>query len=129
VRFQIEADWYQTAGDYLKSYKFNLHLINFIFTLFTFISELFDPVGVSNETPYGVMKFGQVAEKFGLPKMISIQNSYSLLVRSDYETGLTEVCAPSHENVGLLAYSPLCGGILTGTILLYALQAVPTFVL
>jgi len=71
-------------------------------------------IGISNETPFGVMKFGQTARELGLPKMVSIQNSYSLLVRSDYETGLTEVCSPSNENVGLLAYSPLCGGILTG---------------
>ena len=77
------------------------------------------PVGVSNETPYGVMKFAQVAEAYGLPKMISIQNSYSLLVRSDYESGLIEVCSPRNENVGLLAYSPLCGGILTGKLLKY----------
>ena len=75
-------------------------------------------VGISNETPYGVMKFSQAAEAHGLPKMISIQNSYSLLVRTDYESGLTEVCSPKNENVGLLAYSPLCGGILTGTIVI-----------
>jgi aryl-alcohol dehydrogenase-like predicted oxidoreductase len=71
-------------------------------------------IGVSNETPYGVMKFKHIAEKFGLPKIISIQNSYSLLVRSDFENGLTEVCSPRNENVGLLAYSPLAGGVLTG---------------
>lgn len=62
----------------------------------------------------GVMKFAQASAAHNLPRMISIQNSYSLLVRSEYESGLTEVCAPSNENVGLLAYSPLCGGILTG---------------
>jgi aryl-alcohol dehydrogenase-like predicted oxidoreductase len=71
-------------------------------------------VGVSNETPYGVMKFTQLAEKLGLPKIVSIQNSYSMLVRSDYESSLVEVCSPRNENIGLLAYSPLCGGILTG---------------
>ena len=71
-------------------------------------------IGVSNETPYGVMKFSQAAELYGLPKVVSIQNSYSLLVRSDYEAGLVETCSPRHENVGLLAYSPLCGGLLTG---------------
>jgi aryl-alcohol dehydrogenase-like predicted oxidoreductase len=78
------------------------------------IINILDTVGISNETPYGVMKFSQASTAFGLPKMISIQNSYSLLVRSDFESGLTEVCSPSNENVGLLAYSPLCGGILTG---------------
>jgi aryl-alcohol dehydrogenase-like predicted oxidoreductase len=70
--------------------------------------------GVSNETPYGVMKFSQLASTLGLQKLVSIQNSYSLLTRSDYESGLTEVCSPRNENVGLLAYSPLAGGILTG---------------
>lgn len=70
--------------------------------------------GVSNETPYGVMKFSALAEKLGLPKLVSIQNSYSLITRSDYEAGLIEVCSPRNENVGLLAYSPLAGGILTG---------------
>jgi aryl-alcohol dehydrogenase-like predicted oxidoreductase len=60
------------------------------------------------------MKFSQAAAAYKLPKVISLQNSYSLLVRSDYESGLTEVCSPRNENVGLLAYSPLCGGILTG---------------
>ena len=78
------------------------------------IINILNTVGISNETPYGVMKFSQASAAFGLPKMISIQNSYSLLVRSDFESGLTEVCSPSNENVGLLAYSPLCGGILTG---------------
>jgi len=69
-------------------------------------------LGLSNETPYGVMKFTQLAEKLNLPKVISIQNSYSLIVRSDFESGLAEVC--HKESVGLLAYSPLAGGILTG---------------
>ena len=44
-------------------------------------------IGVSNETPYGVMKFTQTAKELGLPKIVSIQNSYSVLVRSDYEAG------------------------------------------
>lgn len=71
-------------------------------------------IGVSNETPFGVMKFASAAQLLGTAKMISIQNSYSLLVRSDFENGLSEVCSPSNENIGLLAYSPLAGGILSG---------------
>ena len=71
-------------------------------------------IGLSNETPYGVMKFSQLSEQLKLPNFISIQNSYSLVVRSDFENGLKEVCSPRHENVGLLAYSPLAGGVLTG---------------
>jgi aryl-alcohol dehydrogenase-like predicted oxidoreductase len=80
-------------------------------------------IGVSNETPFGVMKFKQIAEKMGLPAICSIQNSYSLIVRSDYESGLIECCSPRHENIGLLAYSPLAGGILTGK---YAKPDCPT---
>lgn len=70
--------------------------------------------GLSNETPYGVMKFCHTAEKLGIAKPISIQNCYSLLVRSDFESGLVEVCTPSNENIALLPYSPLSGGMLTG---------------
>ncbi|CAL5225561.1 g8398 [Coccomyxa viridis] len=71
-------------------------------------------IGVSNETSYGVMRLVQLAEQHGLPKIVSIQNSYSLLVRTAYETDLAEVCAPRQANVGLLAYSPLAGGALSG---------------
>lgn len=148
-------------------------------------------IGVSNETSYGVMRFVQAAEQAGLPRIVSIQNSYSLLVRGNFETDLAEVscavrlagwvarrggvgrgrvggcwggarwgaagcdgaarwharvllcklcrrrpptatparpaaaapppppsakqvCAPRQCNVGLLAYSPLAGGALTG---------------
>ena len=67
--------------------------------------------GLSNETPWGVMSFIHEAEKIGLPRPVSIQNPYSLLNRS-YEVGLAEV---SHrENVGLLAYSPMAFGLLSG---------------
>lgn len=69
-------------------------------------------VGVSNETSWGVMQFARLAEQAGLPKIVSIQNSYSLLVRVPFETDLAEVC--HHTNVGLLAYSPLAGGVLSG---------------
>ena len=70
-------------------------------------------IGVSNETPYGVCQFIKEHERdASLPRICSIQNSYSLLVRSDFESGLTETCAQT--NVGLLAYSPLAGGILSG---------------
>eukprot|EP00249_Psilotum_nudum_P012528 c23835_g2_i1 orf=99-1382(+) len=71
-------------------------------------------VGVSNETPYGVMEFVHLAKSMGLPKIISIQNNYSLLVRCHFEVHLVEVCDPRHCNVGLLAYSPLAGGMLSG---------------
>ncbi|GAX79988.1 hypothetical protein CEUSTIGMA_g7427.t1 [Chlamydomonas eustigma] len=68
-------------------------------------------IGVSNETSYGVAEFVHQAKLAGLPKIVSIQNSYSLLVRTQYETDLAEIC--SKHNVGLLAYSPLAGGSLS----------------
>nr|ACG47199.1 aldo/keto reductase [Zea mays] len=71
-------------------------------------------IGVSNETSYGVMEFVHAAKAQGLPKIVSIQNSYSLLVRCRFEVDLVEVCHPNNCNVGLLAYSPLAGGVLTG---------------
>ena len=71
-------------------------------------------IGVSNETPYGVCGMVEMAKQSPelYPRIASIQNSYSLLVRKDYEAGLAEACY--HHNVGLLPYSPLAGGILTG---------------
>ena len=68
-------------------------------------------VGVSNEHPWGVMRFAQLAEAHGLPRIVSTQNAYNLLNRT-YETGLAEVC--HREQVGLLAYSPLGFGFLSG---------------
>ncbi|KAL7220107.1 hypothetical protein ACSBR2_013045 [Camellia fascicularis] len=71
-------------------------------------------IGVSNETSYGVMEFVHAAKAEGLPKIVSIQNSYSLLVRCKFEADLVEVCHPNNCNIGLLAYSPLGGGSLSG---------------
>ena len=68
-------------------------------------------IGLSNETPWGVSEFVRCAEKFGLPKIITVQNAYHLMNRS-FETGLAEIC--HHLKVGLLAYSPLAFGYLTG---------------
>ena len=70
--------------------------------------------GLSNETPYGVTKFTAIADAIGLPRPCVTQNAYSLLVRNEFETGLLEACSPANANVGLLAYSPLAGGALTG---------------
>ena len=105
-------------------------------------------MGVSNETSYGLCEFVNAAKQHGLPKIVSIQNSYSLIYRGKvshgndprhrsqvrlergsldlcyhplcwlcagaFECDLAEACAPFHHNVGLLAYSPLAGGSLTG---------------
>lgn len=68
-------------------------------------------IGVSNETPWGVMQFLRAAELHGLPRIVAIQNPYSLLNRS-FEIGLAEVA--HREQLGLLAYSPLGFGVLSG---------------
>lgn len=68
-------------------------------------------IGLSNETPWGVMKSLQLAERLDLPRVASIQNPYNLLNRT-FEIGLAEVA--QRENVGLLAYSPLGFGVLSG---------------
>jgi aryl-alcohol dehydrogenase-like predicted oxidoreductase len=68
-------------------------------------------IGVSNETPWGVSQFLRASEKLGLPRIVSIQNPYSLLNRN-FETGLSEFT--HKEGIGLLAYSPLAFGWLSG---------------
>jgi aryl-alcohol dehydrogenase-like predicted oxidoreductase len=71
-------------------------------------------IGVSNETPWGLMRFLEESKKHNLPRMATIQNPYSLVNRS-FEVGLSEVC--HRENIGLLAYSPLAFGVLSGKFL------------
>lgn len=68
-------------------------------------------VGLSNETPWGTMKFLELAREKGLPRMVTIQNSYNLINRC-FDGGLSEVCM--EEGVRLLAYSPLAFGKLSG---------------
>ncbi|WP_295487485.1 NADP(H)-dependent aldo-keto reductase [uncultured Pseudomonas sp.] len=68
-------------------------------------------IGLSNETPWGTLKFLHLAETRGWPRAVSIQNPYNLLNRS-FEVGLAEVAI--REQCGLLAYSPLAFGMLTG---------------
>lgn len=68
-------------------------------------------IGLSNETPWGTMKYLQLAESRGWPRMQSIQNPYNLLNRS-FEVGLAEIAL--REQCGLLAYSPLAFGMLSG---------------
>lgn len=68
-------------------------------------------VGVSNEQPWGVMEFLRLASEYDLPRIASIQNCYNLINRG-FEFGLTEIAY--REQVGLLAYSPLAFGHLTG---------------
>jgi aryl-alcohol dehydrogenase-like predicted oxidoreductase len=68
-------------------------------------------VGLSNETPWGTMRYLEEHKKHNLPRMITIQNSYSLLNRT-FEGGLAEVSL--REDIGLLAYSPMAFGVLSG---------------
>jgi aryl-alcohol dehydrogenase-like predicted oxidoreductase len=76
-------------------------------------------VGLSNESPWGVTSFLRASESRGLPRVASIQNAYSLVNRT-FEGGLAEIAL--REDVGLLAYSPLAQGYLTGK---YAGGALP----
>jgi len=80
------------------------------------LSELVDEgkvryVGVSNETPWGVMRYLRAAEREGLSQIVSIQNPYHLLNRT-FEIGLAEMA--HREGTGLLAYSPIAMGVLSG---------------
>ncbi|PSF10628.1 NADP(H)-dependent aldo-keto reductase [Marinobacter fuscus] len=68
-------------------------------------------IGLSNETPWGTMEYLRLAKERGWPRAVSIQNPYSLLNRS-FEAGLAEFA--HREGTGLLAYSPLAFGMLTG---------------
>lgn len=67
--------------------------------------------GVSNEAPYGVLRFLEESKTHNLPMVSTIQNPFSLLNRL-YEVGLAEIC--HHKKIGLMAYSPLGFGSLTG---------------
>jgi aryl-alcohol dehydrogenase-like predicted oxidoreductase len=68
-------------------------------------------VGLSNETPWGVSKYLEISKEKNLPRMMSIQNPYNLLNRT-YEIGLAEISV--RDKIGLLAYSPLASGYLSG---------------
>jgi len=68
-------------------------------------------VGVSNETPWGVNEYLRIAREKNLPRIVTIQNQYDLTNRT-FEIGLSEICL--REGIGLLPYSPLGGGVLSG---------------
>lgn len=72
--------------------------------------------GVSNETPYGLTSFVRKSEesKGRLPRVCCIQNAYNLLNRHEFEITLEEACSPVNLGIGLVAYSPLGGGCLSG---------------
>jgi len=83
-----------------------------LITLEKFIKQgIIRYIGLSNETSWGLSKFLEVSKLKTLPKIMSVQNPYNLLCRT-YEIGLAEISI--REKSGLLAYSPLAGGFLTG---------------
>jgi aryl-alcohol dehydrogenase-like predicted oxidoreductase len=96
---EIDTNWKENIADVLSVYD---KLIK---------AGKIRHIGVSNEAPWAVMKFISESEKYNLPRIVTIQNPYSLLNRL-FEVGLTEVCM--RENIGLMAYSPLGFGILSG---------------
>nr|WP_315144310.1 NADP(H)-dependent aldo-keto reductase [uncultured Flavobacterium sp.] len=71
-------------------------------------------IGLSNETPWGIMRFLEESKYHNLPRIKTVQNPYSLLNRL-YENGSAEIGI--RENVGLLAYSPMAFGVLSGKFL------------
>ena len=101
--FKIQDDGWQD----------NIHAV--LETLESFIKQgKINHIGVSNETPWGIMRFLEENKYHNLPRIKTIQNPYSLLSRL-FENGSSEICM--RENVGLLAYSPLAFGVLSGKFL------------
>jgi aryl-alcohol dehydrogenase-like predicted oxidoreductase len=91
----------------------NIHEV--LDTLGGFIKEgKIKHIGLSNETPWGIMRFLEESKYNHLPRIKTVQNPYSLLNRL-FENGSAEVCM--RENIGLLAYSPMAFGILSGKFL------------
>lgn len=101
--FKIQDDGWQD----------NIHAV--LETLETFIKQgKINHIGISNETPWGMMRYLEESKYHNLPRIKTIQNPYSLLSRL-FENGSSEICM--RENVGLLAYSPLAFGVLSGKFL------------
>lgn len=97
---------YETVTDQAENF------IEILETLDAFVKQgKIRQIGLSNETPWGTMQYLKASETYNLPRPVTIQNSYSLIHRG-FEVGMSEVCL--RENVGLLAYSPLAQGVLSG---------------
>ena len=97
---------YKAASDQIENYLEILEGLNDLIK-----DGKIRQVGLSNETPWGTMKYLQTSQQYDLPRPVTIQNSYSLIHRG-YEVGMSEVSMI--ENIGLLAYSPLAQGVLSG---------------
>ena len=101
--------------DFAPNFDAEAEQANFIEVLQT-LQHLIDQgkirhIGLSNETAWGMMKWLQISESHDLPRMVSIQNEYSLLCRN-FEPDLSEIAL--HEDCGLLAWSPLTRGMISG---------------
>ena len=95
------------------SWEDNIHQV--LETLDGFVKEgKIKHIGVSNENPWGIMRFLEESKYKNLARIKTVQNPYSLLNRL-FEVGTSEICM--RENVGLLAYSPLAFGVLSGKFL------------
>lgn len=101
--------------DYAPNFDIQAEEDNFLEVLYTLQALIKEGkirhIGLSNETAWGLMKWLHLAEKHELPRMASIQNEYSLICRH-FEPDLSEISL--HEDCGLLAWSPLCRGMLSG---------------
>ena len=87
-------------------------MYNILSELDKFVKEgIIRTIGLSNETAWGTIQFSNIAKENNFPKIVTIQNEYSLMCRH-FDLDLAEVC--HHENVGLLSFSPLACGILSG---------------
>jgi aryl-alcohol dehydrogenase-like predicted oxidoreductase len=97
---------------YHLSSQWNDNIAEVLETLDSFIKAgKIRHVGLSNESAWGTMRYLEESKQKGLPRMITIQNSYSLIHRL-FEIGLSEVCLK--ENIGLIPYSPMAFGVLSG---------------
>ena len=114
-----QLHWPQRPANYFGKLNYEYHDASVPVTLLETLEALNEQVragkiryiGVSNETAWGVMRYLQLAEKHELPRIVTIQNPYSLLNRS-FELALAEIS--QHEGVELLAYSSLAFGTLSG---------------
>ena len=112
---QRPTNFFGTLGYNKEQAQFNHNMTPLVETLEALSAEVkkgrIRHIGLSNETPWGTMKFLQLSKELGLEKIVSVQNPYSLLNRT-YEIGMSEIA--HHEGIGLLAYFPLAFGYLTG---------------
>ncbi|MCI4442894.1 MAG: aldo/keto reductase [Lentimicrobium sp.] len=110
-----KANFFGQRGFKVQHDAWEDNIQNVLETLEGFIKEgKIKHIGLSNETPWGIMRFLEESKYQNLPRIKTIQNPYSLLNRL-FETGSAEICI--RENVGLLAYSPMAFGVLSGKFL------------